>query len=430
MNSRALAAIGIAEVLTHGHSLSAILPPLLARAPVRDRGLVQELCFGACRWFHRYNPIVQQLLEKPFKPKDADIQALLILGIYQIEHLRVPDHAALSDTVEACRDLDKAWATKLVNAVLRNFLRQRVALLAAALQSSSAASSHPKWIEKAIRRHWPERADEVIEANNAHPPLALRLAPHIDRDRYLAQLQDEGIQARAGVLAQRSIVLETMVDVTSLPGFAGGDLSVQDEAAQLAGQLLVTKPHQRVLDCCCAPGGKTLHLLQQNPTLTVVALDADARRLQRVQENLDRAKLRAQLICGDAAEPSGWWDQEAFDHILLDAPCSATGVIRRHPDIKLLRKPADIAKLALLQAHILRAVWPLLKVGGSLLYATCSVMPEENTQVLEQFLAETTNAKESELAVDWGLPQAAGRQLLPGQYNNDGFYYCLLIKQD
>lgn len=423
MNSRAIAALCLAELLNKGHSLSALLPIYLAKAQARDKGLVQELCFGVCRWFYRYNPVVQSLIAKPFKPKDTDIQALLLLGIYQIEHMRVPDHAALSDTVEACRDLKKDWATKLVNGVLRNFLRQKDQLL------TDVRTSHPKWIEKALYKHWQSQAESILTANNQHPPLSLRLAPWVNREEYLESLASLSLEARPGQLASNSIELQTLVDVTSLPGFNRGELSVQDEAAQLAGELLPIQDGQRVLDCCCAPGGKTLHILQ-TARVDVVAVDADAKRLTRVNENLSRANQQAKLICGDAANPSTWWDKILFDHILLDAPCSATGVIRRHPDIKLLRKPADIAKLANLQSEILQANWALLKVGGYLLYATCSVMPEENVQVIEKFLAQTPSAKEQKIRANWGLEQTAGRQILPGQHDSDGFYYCLLQKQN
>ena len=337
--------------------------------------------------------------------------------------MRVPDHAALSDTVEACRDLKKDWATKLVNGVLRNFLRQKDQLLA------DVRTSHPKWIEKALYKHWQSQAESILTANNQHPPLALRLASWVNREEYLESLASLSLEARPGQLASNSIELQTLVDVTSLPGFNRGELSVQDEAAQLAGELLPIQDGQRVLDCCCAPGGKTLHILQ-TARVDVVAVDADAKRLTRVNENLSRANQQAKLICGDAANPSTWWDKILFDHILLDAPCSATGVIRRHPDIKLLRKPADIAKLANLQSEILQANWALLKVGGYLLYATCSVMPEENVQVIEKFLAQTPSAKEQKIRANWGLEQTAGRQILPGQHNSDGFYYCLLQKQN
>lgn len=422
MNSRALAARCLADLLNKGQSLSALMPKYLEQTTARDRGLVQELCFGVSRWFHRYNPIVQQLLTKPCKPKDADIHALLLLGIYQIEQMRIPDHAALSDTVEACRDLKKDWATKLVNGVLRNYLRQKDTLV------SNNLTSHPKWIEKSLRTSWPEHASNILDANNQHPPLSLRLAPWIDKQNYLKLLKDGGIDATEGHIARQSICLNKPIDVTSLPGFNVGDISVQDEAAQLAGELLPIKDGQRILDCCCAPGGKTLHLLQ-TAKVEMLAVDADAKRLTRVQENLDRAQQKATLICGDAAAPSTWRDNKPFDHILLDAPCSATGVIRRHPDIKLLRKPADIAKLAQLQGEILAAMWALLAKDGYLLYATCSVMPEENVQVIEKFLAKTPDAHAKKIQATWGLEQSVGRQILPGQHNSDGFYYCLLKKQ-
>lgn len=429
MNSRALAAQALAEVLNHGKSLASVLPPVLERCAPRDVGLVSELCYGGCRWFHRYNPVVQHLLSKAFKPKDTDLLALLILGIYQLEHLRVPDHAALSDTVEACRALGKGWATKLVNGVLRNFQRNRGQLLANANSLPGAQHSHPKWIHKALVNHWPEYAEAIQIANNQHPPLALRVSPDVDIAAYQAALTAQDIQVQPGQLAARSLVLDVPMDVTQLPGFSAGQLSVQDEAAQLAGELLPLQPGQRVLDCCCAPGGKTLHLLQATPDLQMLALDSDAARLTRVQENLARAGQSAQLLCGNAAQPQDWWDKRPFDAILLDAPCSATGVIRRHPDIKLLRKPADIDKLAALQLQILTAVWPLLSPGGRLLYATCSVMPQENTQVMEAFLAQTADARELPINAHWGIAQPAGRQLLPGPHNSDGFYYCLIQKR-
>ncbi|MBB3169809.1 16S rRNA (cytosine(967)-C(5))-methyltransferase RsmB [Simiduia aestuariiviva] len=428
MNSRALAAQALAQVLNDGQSLATVLPRTLARTPERDRGLVSELCYGGCRWFHRYNPVVQQLLSKSFKPKDTDLLALLILGIYQLEQMRVPDHAALANTVEACRALKKDWATKVVNGVLRNFQRNRAKLMADADKLPGVQHSHPRWIHKALSQHWPAQVADIEVANNQHPPLALRCAAELDRDSYLATLASAGIASSSGALANQSVILDTACDVTQLPCFATGQVSVQDEAAQLAAELLPIPTGGRVLDSCCAPGGKSVHLLQQNPGIALVGVDADADRLSRVQENLDRCQQTAQLLVGDAAEPSSWWDQVPFDAILLDAPCSATGVIRRHPDIKLLRKPADIDKLAALQQRILTALWPLLAPGGHLLYATCSVMPQENTLVMEHFLANNENAQEVPLPDRWGVAQAAGRQLLPGQHNSDGFYYCLVQK--
>ncbi|UTA47924.1 16S rRNA (cytosine(967)-C(5))-methyltransferase RsmB [Simiduia sp. 21SJ11W-1] len=427
-NSRALAAQALAEVLNNGQSLATVLPRTLARTPERDRGLVSELCYGGCRWFHRYNPVIQQLLSKAFKPKDTDLLALLLLGIYQLEHMRVPDHAALSNTVEACRALKKDWATKLINGVLRNFQRNKKQLLADAYKIPGAEQSHPRWIHKALSQHWGDAWASIEAANNAHPPLALRVGAGLNRADYQQTLAEAGIKAAPGALARASLVLESALDVTQLPGFDSAQISVQDEAAQLAGELLPVPAGGRVLDSCCAPGGKTLHLLQNHPDISLVAVDADAGRLTRVQENLDRGGLHAQLITGDASQPSQWWDGNAFDAILLDAPCSATGVIRRHPDIKLLRKPADIDKLAALQGQIVAALWPLLAPGGHLLYATCSVMPQENTQVMEAFLAAHPKAREVPLPSSWGIAQPAGRQLLPGAHNSDGFYYCLVQK--
>lgn len=427
MNSRAVSARVLGKLLEQGQSLSALVPEAQAQVPARDQGLVQELCFGVCRWFHRYNALLRLLLKEPLKAKDSDLQALLLIGLYQMDKLRIPDHA-LSDTVDAARQLGKPWATKLINGVLRHFQRNREALLTQVEALPAQAHSHPNWLYKAIVQHWPEQAHQILAANNAHPPLVLRLAPGQNLGHYQQRLQQRGIDALPGSIAHDSLILVKATDVTQLPGFSEGQVSVQDQATQLAASLLPLAPRQRVLDCCSAPGGKTLHLLQREPSLQLTALDADARRLQRVKENLARGQVSARVLCGDASQPASWWDGQAFDQILLDAPCSATGVIRRHPDIKLLRKPDDIAKLAQLQRQILAAVWPLLAVGGHLLYATCSIIPAENADQMADFFAQHTDAEEVILAGPWGQACAHGRQLLPGPEDTDGFYYCLIKK--
>lgn len=426
ISSRAASARALGKLLEQGQSLSALVPEAQALVPARDQALVQELCFGACRWFHRYNALLRLLLKEPLKARDSDLLALLIIGLYQMDKLRIPDHA-LSDTVDAARQLGKPWATKLVNGVLRNFQRNRAALLEQVDALPAQAASHPGWLYKAISQQWPAQASQILAASNAHPPLVLRVAGP-DRAHYQQRLQVLGIESAPGTVAADSLVLARPTEVTQLPGFSQGEVSVQDQATQLAASLLPLAPGQRVLDCCSAPGGKTLHLLQREPSLQLTALDADARRLERVKENLARAGVQARVLCGDASQPGQWWDGQAFDQILLDAPCSATGVIRRHPDIKLLRKPDDIAKLAQLQAQILDAVWPLLAAGGQLLYATCSIMPAENAEQMAQFFARHANAGEVPIAGPWGQACSNGRQLLPGPDDTDGFYYCLIKK--
>jgi 16S rRNA (cytosine967-C5)-methyltransferase len=296
-------------------------------------------------------------------------------------------------------------------------------------------TSHPRWLQKALKAFWPEQWEAICAANNAHPPMILRVnRRHHTRDAYLQKLQTVGIEAQACAFSQDGILLTEPCDVRTLPGFAEGWISVQDEAAQLAADLLELSPGQRVLDACCAPGGKTCHLLEVQPQLAgVVAVDLEAKRLVRVKENLDRLGLSAELIAADARDTAQWWDGKPFQRILLDAPCSATGVIRRHPDIKLTRQADDIPALATLQGELLDALWPTLEVGGILLYATCSTLPTENTEVVAAFLARTSGARELDIAGQLGqqppgLRQPHGRQLLAQEGGHDGFYYAKLIK--
>lgn len=428
--ARHQAALSISKVLRDGQSLAAVIPTDSQHLDSQDRGFYQELCFGTLRWFPKLNACLQHLLQTPLKSKDNDIQALLLSGLYQLLYTRVPDHAAISATVETTKALKKAWANKLVNGVLRNFQRQQHGLLDKIAQQPHLASAHPKWLYKIISQHWGDQAATVLDANNQHPPFTLRVnSRHSLRDDYLQRLTDANIAAAATSFSPVGITLEQACDVYSLPNFAEGHSSVQDEAAQLSATLLDLQPHQRVLDACCAPGGKTCHILEQQPELaSVVAIDLEERRLPRVRENLARLNLHAEVICADAADTANWWDGTQFDRILLDAPCSATGVIRRHPDIKLLRKPDDIAKLAQLQLSLLLALWPTLAPGGRLVYATCSVIPTENTDVVAAFMQQQADAQHLPIAANWGIAQDYGRQLLPQTDGHDGFYYAVLEK--
>jgi 16S rRNA (cytosine967-C5)-methyltransferase len=426
---RQVAAQTLAKVLHNQRSLSGLLPAALEKLDVKERALLQELCYGSMRWFPQLQLILSQLLDKPLKPKDSDIHALLIIGLYQLLYMRIPDHAAIDQSVEVTRRLKKNWASKLVNGILRNAQRQQEALKEQLQDNPVFSIAHPKWLIKAIENAWGDRAADIFAANNAHPPFTLRLnLDRLNREEYLSSLPED-LQARAGTFSPHAITLGSACDVFSLPGFSNGDLSVQDEAAQFAAGLLDLQSGHRVLDACCAPGGKTGHILESQTDLDqVFALDSDERRLVRVEENLARLQKPATLLCGDARRSQDWWDEVPFDRILLDAPCSGTGVIRRHPDIKLLRKPADIVKLATLQLEILTELWSLLKPGGRLVYATCSIMPEENTQVIEAFLDQTENATESKLNTSWGIEQTCGRQLFPSIDGHDGFYYAVLDK--
>jgi len=430
MNPRLAAARALAAVLSGKASLNSSLPAQLDKVDERDRGLTQDLAFGTARWQPRLDLLAAQLLQKPFKAADADVQALLLVGLYQLFYTRIPAHAAIGETVGCADKLKKPWAKGLLNAVLRRAQREGEALLAGMQRDPVVRTAHPRWLQKALKAFWPEQWEAICAANNAHPPMILRVnRRHHSRDAYLALLAQAGIDAIACQYSRDGIVLSEACDVRSLPGFAEGWVSVQDEAAQLSADLLELAPGQRVLDACCAPGGKTCHLLEAEAGLAhLVAIDLEAKRLTRVRENLDRLQLDAELIACDARDTASWWDGKPFQRILLDAPCSATGVIRRHPDIKLTRQADDIPALATLQGELLDALWPTLEVGGMLLYATCSSLPTENTEVIEAFLARTPGARELDLATEAGIRQPHGRQLLAQEGGHDGFYYAKLIK--
>ncbi|PMZ96779.1 MULTISPECIES: 16S rRNA (cytosine(967)-C(5))-methyltransferase RsmB [unclassified Pseudomonas] len=430
MNPRLAAARALAAVLSGKASLNSSLPAQLDKVEERDRGLTQDLAFGTARWQPRLDLLAAQLLQKPFKAADADVQALLLVGLYQLFYTRIPAHAAIGETVGCADKLKKPWAKGLLNAVLRRAQREGEALLADMERDPVVRTAHPRWLQKSLKSFWPEQWEAICAANNAHPPMILRInRRHHSRDAYLALLDEAGISASACRYSRDGIVLAEACDVRGLPGFAEGWVSVQDEAAQLSADLLELAPGQRVLDACCAPGGKTCHLLEAEPGLAhMVAIDLEAKRLTRVRENLDRLMLDAELIACDARDTASWWDGKPFQRILLDAPCSATGVIRRHPDIKLTRQADDIPALAALQGELLDALWPTLEVGGMLLYATCSSLPTENTEVIDAFLARTPGARELDLATEAGLRQPHGRQLLAQEGGHDGFYYAKLIK--
>ncbi|MGE8059926.1 16S rRNA (cytosine(967)-C(5))-methyltransferase RsmB [Pseudomonas sp. NPDC089547] len=430
MNPRLAAARALAAVLSGKASLNSSLPAQLDKVDERDRGLTQDLAFGTARWQPRLDLLAAQLLQKPFKAADADVQALLLVGLYQLFYTRIPAHAAIGETVGCADKLKKPWAKGLLNAVLRRAQREGEALLAGMERDPVVRTAHPRWLQKSLKAFWPEQWEAICAANNAHPPMILRVnRRHHSRDAYLALLAEAGVSASACQYSRDGIVLAEACDVRGLPGFAEGWVSVQDEAAQLSADLLELAPGQRVLDACCAPGGKTCHLLEAEPGLAhMTAIDLEAKRLTRVRENLDRLQLDAELIACDARDTASWWDGKPFQRILLDAPCSATGVIRRHPDIKLTRQADDIPALAALQGELLDALWPTLEVGGMLLYATCSSLPTENTEVIDAFLARTPGARELDLATEAGLRQPHGRQLLAQEGGHDGFYYAKLIK--
>ncbi|MGZ4980626.1 MAG: 16S rRNA (cytosine(967)-C(5))-methyltransferase RsmB [Methylobacter sp.] len=428
MNTRLVAARVLSRVLQDGQSLTAALDnAFLAVESGKDRAFIQALCYGVCRQYHRLDYILSQLLDKPLK--DADVKALALVGLYQLKYMRVKPHAAVSETVLAARK--KPWAKSLINAVLRTYLREQEELEHKADKFQVAALSHPDWLIKQIEQDWPEQALNIFLENNLQPPMVLRVnLAKVSREQYLQLLIGQDIAAESVSFCPSAIRLDKPVPVDMLPGFADGLVSVQDTAAQLAAELLDVQPGHRVLDVCAAPGGKAAHILESQPQLKeLVAVDIDEFRMQRVSENCRRLKLQATLVVGDAANPSGWWDGQPFDRILLDAPCSALGVIRRHPDIKLLRRAEDIQQLQALQETILKAVWPLLAPGGLLVYATCSILKQENEQQVKAFLAEHSDAVELPINADWGAAGACGRQIFTGESAMDGFFYARISKQ-
>lgn len=431
MSTRAIAARVTQQVIYGGVSLTdALQQPQVLAVNSGEQPLLRDICFGVLRWHERFSALLEQLLGKPLKAADKDVECLLRVGLYQLVYQRTPDHAAVNETVKAVKKLRKAWAEKLVNGVLRRFLRERDTLLAAADVQEAARYAFPEWLLKRIRTAWPDHWKAVVQASNDHAPMTLRVNQRqYDAEAYRKQLEIAGFGAEPVPGVVSALQLDRPVAVEQLPGFAQGVVSVQDAAAQRSAFLLACQPGMRVLDACAAPGGKTGHLLEHTPDLQVIALDSSEQRLQRVADNLQRLGLQAEVVAADAGDTEQWWDGRLFERILLDAPCSATGVIRRHPDIKVLRRDTDIAALQQEQARLLQRLWPLLKPGGRLLYATCSILPEENYQQIVAFLATQQDALHLPIGDGWGHTMPAGQQVLPGERGMDGFYYALLEKR-
>jgi 16S rRNA (cytosine967-C5)-methyltransferase len=418
-----LAAAIVGHVLA-GRSLDAELRGSVSAdfAPA-DRAALQDIAYGTLRFLGRIDAALDQLLERPLK--DERLRQLLRVALYQLMHTRAAPYAIVDHAVSAAAGVGQPAARGLVNAVLRNFLRRRESVLAAASKTEAGAYSHPQWWIDKVKAQYPERYAAVLEHANGHPPLTVRVNRRRQSvDAYLGRLHAEGMGARA--LGGDAVLLERPVPVERIPGFAHGDVSVQDAAAQYAAVLLDANPGSRVLDACAAPGGKTAHVLEI-ADVDLTALDNDAARLTRVQANLDRLALRAEVVCGDAAAPSAWSDGKPYARILADVPCSGSGVVRRHPDIKWLRRPDDIARFAERQRAILDALWQLVATDGKLLYATCSIFREENQDQIEAFLARHRDAQRVTLPPPYTNAQQVAGQILPDE-THDGFFYALLRK--
>ncbi|MFO3706361.1 16S rRNA (cytosine(967)-C(5))-methyltransferase RsmB [Xanthomonas codiaei] len=423
--SRLVAARVLTAVFDQGRSLKAELATALpGLADPRDRALVEAICFAVLRRRPAYDVALRQWLERPLPPRDAELKALLMAGFAQLDVLQLPAHAALSATVDACRALGRPRQAGMVNAILRRAQREGFPAVA-------DDAGWPSWLRKQLRADWGERAEAIFVASAQMAPMWLRVhRGQSDPAAYAARLAEAGIAAHTDPVLPDALRLEGAVPVSQLPGFADGVVSVQDGAAQQVADALVLDPSARVLDACAAPGGKAAHLLERYPGLQLTALDVDARRLERVQQTLQRTVPTAQvgLHAADAADPAAWWDGAPFDAVLLDAPCSATGVVRRQPDVLLHRRADDIDALCALQARLLDATWRTLRPGGQLLYTTCSLLARENQAQIAAFLQRTPDARAQPLGAQFGHAAGPGRQRFPGEQHCDGFFYARLLK--
>lgn len=419
-----MAAQAIEKVVEQGQSLSNILPPLQQKVSDKDKALLQELCFGVLRTLSQQEWLINKLMSRPMTGKQRTIHYLIMVGFYQLLHTRIPPHAALAETVEGAVAIKRPQLKGLINGVLRQFQRQQEELLTEFAQSDKRFL-HPDWLLKRLQKAYPKQWEAIVEANNQRPPMWLRVnRNHHSRDEWLSLLEQADMNGFTHDNYPDAVRLASPAPVHALPGFEQGWVTVQDASAQGCVTWLEPKNGERILDLCAAPGGKTTHILEAAPLANVLAVDVDEQRLSRVYDNLKRLGMKAEVKQGDGRTPAQWCGDEQFDRILLDAPCSATGVIRRHPDIKWLRRDRDINELAQLQSEILDAVWPHLKPGGTLVYATCSVLPEENSRQVAAFLKRTPDA---ELHMT-GSPENPGIQNLPGAEEGDGFFYAKLIK--
>lgn len=420
---RTQASLALKDVLADGQSLTNSLELYTHTLSPKDIALCKALAYGTLRHYFSLSLVVDKLVTKPLRKKDYDIKALLLVGTYQLQYMRLPDYAAINSCVEACKKLKKNWAKGMVNAILRQVQRAHL--------EPNEHHEHPEWLAGKIQKAWPEHTDDIFAANNHQAPLCLRInTQQTSRENFAETLNEQSLANHTGKLSEDALYLDDKPhNITELHGFDAGLFSVQDEAAQLCATLLAPKGNTTVLDACAAPGGKTCHLLERYSSINLIAADVDGERLERIEQNLERLELQATVMQADVSDIQSLAELPEFDAILADVPCSATGVIRRHPDIKLLRQADDIKQLVAIQAEVLCTLWQKLKPGGILLYTTCSILPEENHRQIDTFLEQHSDATAMPIELTQGFAAGNGWQLLPQIDGHDGFFYAKLQKQ-
>ncbi|MCG8380092.1 MAG: 16S rRNA (cytosine(967)-C(5))-methyltransferase RsmB [Proteobacteria bacterium] len=430
MSSRLISTKIIKRVVEDKMTLSILFNDSdLINHSTKEKALIQEMSYGTLRWYYSLDAILEQLLDKPIKKKDQVIKYLLLIGLYQLIHMNIAPHAVVSETVKTCTNLNRDWAKGFVNAILRHYIRD-AERLSSINKKNNFDTAHPAWFIDRLKKDWPDKWQAILEANNQYPPMYLRVNQlKTSRDNFIKRLLKNGIEAKKTRFSEQGIILSEAIDVFQLPDFKEGFVSVQDLSAQLVIDLLDLRDGQIVLDACAAPGGKTAHILESTPGIkALTAIEKDDRRVKRLRDNLNRLGLNTNVIVDDAVTVDRWWNNEKFDRILLDAPCSATGVIRRHPDIKLLRTAKEVKTASELQLELLSSLWETLKTGGLLVYVTCSVLKEENSYIIKKFTDARSDSVIKPIHAEWGQNTGYGTQILTGENNMDGFFYARLEK--
>lgn len=428
-NTRIAAADTVRKIVDHKKQLNRVLAHVRTTFDSKDQQLISEIVHGVVRWYWQLDAIAAALLKKPMQAKDRNVYFLLLVGLYQLKYMRIPPYACVSETVNAVSAMNKPWAKGLVNAVLRTYIRNSDR---ASVDKSNMTGrySHPQWMIDLIRCEWPQHWVEILQANNTRPQMTLRVnLKKCAVEQYLSKLAECGIEAHADETSEVGIRLTKRIRVSKLPDFDQGEVSVQNTASQLVSPLMDIQPGHRVLDACSAPGGKLMHMMEVQPEISdIVAIDVDQSRCLDIRENLKRCRQNAIVLCEDATHPEDWWDGIPFDRILVDVPCSALGIVNKHPDIKHHRSLQDLEGFAKQQQDLLEALLPLVKKGGKLVYTTCTIIASENQTQIAQAVKRHCEFKLEELSSRYGLPTGCGRQRLQGIHDSDGFFYSSLIR--